>query len=57
MDCAAKLDSAAHFAQSERWGENFVFPHAFGKSQFREEDYIRSLDEKTGASLKLTVLV
>lgn len=56
MDCAAKLDSAAHFAMSEKWGEEFHFPSPFGKSQFKEEDYIRELDEKTGASLKLTVL-
>ena len=56
MDCAAKLDSAAHFQMAEKWGEHYVFPTPFGKSGFKEEAYIRELDEKTGASLKLTVL-
>lgn len=56
MDCAAKLDSAAHYLMNEKWGDAFHFPPAFGKSHFKEEDYIRELDEKTGASLKLTVL-
>ena len=56
MDCAAKLDSAAHYAMAEKWGENYTFPPPFGKTGFKEEAAIRALDEKTGASLKLTVL-
>lgn len=56
MDCAAKLDSAAHYSCGERWGRGFSFPPPFGKTSLEEEAYIQSLDEKTGSSLKLTIL-
>ena len=56
MDCAAKLDSAAHYQCGELWGAHYTFPPPFGKAQLEEEAYIRALDEKTGSSLKLTVI-
>jgi ATP citrate (pro-S)-lyase len=31
-------------------------PAPFGRKEFAEEAYIRELDSKTGASLKLTIL-
>jgi len=55
LDAVAKLDDTAAFQCSEYWGK-IDFPKAFGASATKEEAYIASLDEKTGASLKLTIL-
>ena len=55
LDCVAKLDDTAAFQCAEKWGK-IEFPKAFGSTATPEEAYIASLDEKTGASLKLTVL-
>lgn len=55
LDMAAKLDESARFECSKIWG-NIEFPPSFGKVTYPEEDYISSLDEKTGASLKLNIL-
>lgn len=55
LDIAAKLDDTAEFECSSFW-HGLKFPPAFGRTMTDEEKYIRSLDEKTGASLKLTVL-
>ena len=55
LDAVAKLDDAAAFQCAEAWGR-IEFPKAFGATATKEEAYIASLDEKTGASLKLTVL-
>jgi ATP-citrate lyase beta-subunit len=55
LDAVAKLDDTAAFQCAEKWGK-MEFPKPFGSTATREEAYIASLDEKTGASLKLTVL-
>eukprot|EP01116_Phalansterium_solitarium_P024248 TRINITY_DN8828_c0_g1_i7.p1 TRINITY_DN8828_c0_g1~~TRINITY_DN8828_c0_g1_i7.p1 ORF type:complete len:1096 (-),score=489.17 TRINITY_DN8828_c0_g1_i7:543-3830(-) len=55
LDLAAKLDQTAEFEVGEKWGK-MEWPAPFGRRATREERYIQSLDEKTGASLKLTVL-
>ncbi len=55
LDCVAKLDDTAAFQCAEKWGK-VEFPKAFGTTMTKEEAYVKSLDEKTGASLKLTVL-
>jgi len=55
LDAVAKLDDTAAFQCAEKWGR-LEFPKAFGSTDTPEEAYIASLDEKTGASLKLTVL-
>ena len=55
LDTVAKLDDTAAFQCAEAWGK-IEFPKAFGSTATKEEAYIASLDEKTGASLKLTVL-
>jgi ATP-citrate lyase beta-subunit len=55
LDAVAKLDDTATFQCAEKWGK-ITFPKAFGSTATPEEAYIASLDEKTGASLKLTVL-
>jgi ATP citrate (pro-S)-lyase len=52
---AAKIDEAANFLCAKYWGE-LDLPLAFGRPPLPEENHIRQLDSKTGASLKLTVL-
>jgi len=51
----ARLDDTAHFLCSEAWGD-IEFPVPFGHELRPEEQYIKELDEKSGASLKLTIL-
>lgn len=55
LDLAAKVDQTAEFEVGDKWGR-LDFPAPFGRAQTPEEAYIASLDAKTGASLKLTVL-
>lgn len=55
LDLAAKLDEAANFECSKKWGA-IDFPPPFGRGLTEEEQFVKELDGKTGASLKLTVL-
>ena len=59
LDVKARLDDTAAFLHTDTWGnpENPIeFPAAFGQTMSPEERKILELDEKTGASLKLTIL-
>lgn len=55
LDFVARLDDTAAFECAQKWGE-LEFPPAFGTRLLPEEEYIRQLNEKSGASLKLTLL-
>jgi ATP-citrate lyase beta-subunit len=55
VDTVARLDDTAHFLCSEAWS-GAEFPVPFGRDLRPEERYIKKLDEKSGSSLKLTVL-
>ncbi|MGA1821362.1 MAG: ATP citrate lyase citrate-binding domain-containing protein [Thermoplasmatota archaeon] len=55
LDMVARIDDTAVFKNPEVWG-GIEFPTPFGREPKNEESFIKSLDEKTGASLKLTVL-
>jgi ATP-citrate lyase beta-subunit len=55
LDAVARLDDTAAYQCAEKWGK-IEFPKPFGTTMTKEEAYVKSLDEKTGASLKLTVL-
>jgi len=55
LDLTARIDDTAHFECASKWGD-LSFPAPFGRKLSKEEEYIKALDEKTGASLKLTVL-
>jgi ATP-citrate lyase beta-subunit len=55
LDFVARLDDTALYKDSEKWGD-VEFPTPFGRNFTKEEAFIRELDEKTGASLKLTIL-
>jgi len=55
LDLVARLDDTAHFEHADQWG-NLEFPAPFGRRLTEAEQYIKELDEKSGASLKLTLL-
>ena len=55
IDTVAKLDDAAMFWMAKKWGD-IEFPAPFGRELLPEEKYIKELDEKSGASMKLTIL-
>jgi len=55
LDLKCRIDDTAHFEAGKKWGD-LPFPAPFGRKLSKEEKYISSLDEKSGASLKLTIL-
>ncbi|MFH0799500.1 MAG: ATP citrate lyase citrate-binding domain-containing protein [Pseudomonadota bacterium] len=55
LDLVAKVDDTAVFDCRKVWGD-LEFPKAFGTASTKEEEYVKLLDEQSGASLKLTVL-
>ncbi|MFH0809214.1 MAG: ATP citrate lyase citrate-binding domain-containing protein [Pseudomonadota bacterium] len=55
LDTVARLDDTAFFEAGRLWGD-IDFPAPFGRVLSAEERFVKGLDEKTGASLKLTVL-
>jgi ATP-citrate lyase beta-subunit len=55
LDTVARLDDTAQFVCGKRWGD-IEFPAPFGRGLTNEEKMIKELDEKSGASMKLTVL-
>ncbi|OYV08040.1 MAG: ATP-citrate lyase subunit B [Methanosaeta sp. ASP1-1] len=55
LDMVAKLDDAEEYWQRKRWA-GLAFPEPFGRSLSKEELFIKDIDSKTGASLKLTIL-
>ena len=59
LDLKARLDDTAQFLHTDTWGnpaDPIEFPAGFGQTMSKEETMISDLDEKTGASLKLTIL-
>ena len=55
LDVVARLDDTGAFESAADWG-NIEFPVPFGRDFTDAEKYIKKLDSKTGASLKLTIL-
>lgn len=55
LDLVAKVDDTASFDCRKVWGD-LEFPAAFGTTTTKEEEYVKYLDEQSGASLKLTIL-
>ena len=55
LDMRAEVDDTAHFRDAKKWGD-LQFPQPFGRSLYPEEQFVRDLDEKSGSSLKLTML-
>lgn len=55
LDMVARLDDTTQFMCGRKWGD-IEFPAPFGRGLTKEEKSIKEMDEKSGASLKLTVL-
>jgi len=55
LDLKCRLDDAADFEAAKKWG-HFSYPAEFGASLSSEEEFIKKIDGKSGASLKLTIL-
>ncbi|KAJ8438516.1 hypothetical protein Cgig2_024605 [Carnegiea gigantea] len=55
LDMRGELDDTAAFKNFKKWGD-IEFPLPFGRVMTPTESFIHSLDEKTSASLKFTVL-
>ncbi|KNA08857.1 hypothetical protein SOVF_158940 [Spinacia oleracea] len=55
LDMRGELDDTAAFKNFKKWGD-IEFPLPFGRVLSSTEGYIHSLDEKTSASLKFTIL-
>ncbi|KYK35307.1 MAG: ATPase [Theionarchaea archaeon DG-70-1] len=55
VDMVARLDDTAQFVCGKKWGD-IQFPAPFGRKLSKEEKLIKEMDEKSGASLKLTLL-
>jgi ATP citrate (pro-S)-lyase len=55
LDMRMEMDDTASFKNMKKW-EGLEFPKPFGRKPSSEEQVVREMDEKTGASLKLTVL-
>ncbi len=55
LDAVVNLDDYASYQCAAKWGK-IEFPTSFGLMKTKEEEYISELDERTGASLKLTIL-
>ena len=55
LDLVARIDDTSEFEHITKWG-HLEFPAPFGRKLSPEELYVKELDAKTGASLKLTIL-
>eukprot|EP00252_Welwitschia_mirabilis_P018951 TRINITY_DN425_c0_g1_i1.p1 TRINITY_DN425_c0_g1~~TRINITY_DN425_c0_g1_i1.p1 ORF type:complete len:364 (-),score=80.74 TRINITY_DN425_c0_g1_i1:336-1427(-) len=55
LDMRGELDDTATFRNFQKWGD-LEFPMPFGKVMSPAEAMIHKMDEKTSASLKLTIL-
>jgi ATP-citrate lyase beta-subunit len=55
LDLVARVDDTAYFECVKQW-EGLSFPAPFGRVLSKEENYVKLLDSKSGASLKLTIL-
>ncbi len=55
LDMRVELDDTAAFKNMKKW-DGLPFPKPFGRKPYPEEQLVKEMDEKTGASLKLTVL-
>jgi ATP citrate (pro-S)-lyase len=55
LDMRGELDDTAAFKNMHKWN-GLKFPQPFGRQLHPEEKLVKEMDEKTGASLKLTIL-
>ncbi len=55
LGLVCELDDCAKFRCETKWA-GLEFPEQFGRKKYPEEEFVAALDDKTGASLKLTVI-
>jgi ATP citrate (pro-S)-lyase len=55
LDMRVEVDDTASFKNMKKW-DGLSFPQSFGRRLHPEEQFVKDMDEKTGASLKLTIL-
>lgn len=55
LDMRGELDDTAFFRSAKKWGD-VEFPLPFGRTMTAHEQHVHTLDEGTGASLKLSIL-
>jgi len=55
LDLVARIDDTAVFECGPKWGD-LKFPAPFGRRVSEEEAYVKKMDAKSGASMKLTIL-
>ncbi|CAN8072582.1 unnamed protein product [Agarophyton chilense] len=56
LDSRVELDSYAAFKNAKVWGSDLEFPEPWGREKCDEERIVQAMDDKSSASLKLTVL-
>lgn len=56
LDSRVELDSYATFKNTKSWGTNLEFPEPWGREKCEEEMIVQTMDDKSGASMKLSVL-
>lgn len=56
LDSRVELDSYATFKNAKLWGSNLEFPEPWGREKCEEERIVQAMDDKSGASMKLSVL-
>lgn len=56
LDARVELDSYAAFKNMKVWGSDLEFPEPWGREKCDEERIVQGLDDKSGASMKLSVL-
>lgn len=56
LDTRVELDSYATFKNMKMWGTDLEFPEPWGREKCEEERSVQALDDKSGASMKLSVL-
>ncbi|MDO8554187.1 MAG: ATP citrate lyase citrate-binding domain-containing protein [Candidatus Micrarchaeota archaeon] len=55
LGLVCEVDDCEHFKCESKWN-GLEFPQPFGRKMYPEEKFVMELDDKTGASLKLTIL-
>lgn len=56
LDSRVELDSYAGFKNAKLWGHDLEFPEPWGLDKCEEERIVQAMDDRTSASLKLTIL-
>lgn len=56
LDSRVELDSYAGFKNAKIWGHDLEFPEPWGLEKCEEERVVQAMDDRSSASLKLTIL-